>query len=141
MSDPLETLRRRYPDAETFKLGDNAELSAWLMSLVRAGRKVATCGALRDFQNGDAPMPVPGRRDIILDWNGDPAFVIETLEVVHTRFCDVTEAMALAEGESDDLEGWRAGHSDYYGRNGGYAFDMDVVWERFALIEGLQPPD
>ena len=139
MTDLIETLKRRYPDAVTFKLGDNAELSEWLVSLVRDGKKVATCGALRHYQNG-AAMPSPGRRDIILDWDGNPALVIETLEIIHCKFCDVTEAMALAEGESEDLEGWRAGHREYYGRTVGYCFDMDVVWERFALVEDLQRP-
>jgi len=137
MTDSIDALKRRYPGAVTFKLGDNAELSEWLVSLVREGKKVATCGALRHYQNG-AAMPSPGRRDIILDWESNPALVIETLEIIHTRFCDVTEAMALAEGESEDLEGWREGHREYYGRTVGYAFDMDVVWERFALVEDLQ---
>jgi uncharacterized protein YhfF len=139
MSETIETLRRRYPDAVTFTLGDTPELSAWLASLIRGGKKVATCGALRHYQNG-AALPSPGRRDIILDWDGNPEFVIETLEVIHTRFCDITEEMALAEGESDDLEGWRDGHREYYGRTVGYDFDMEVVWERFALVEDLQKP-
>lgn len=48
MPDKLETLKRRYPTAETFKFGDNAPLCDALLSLVRAGKKRATCGALRD---------------------------------------------------------------------------------------------
>lgn len=139
MTDRIEVLRRRYPGAVTFRLGDNAKLSAWLVALVRDGKKVATCGALRSFQNGE-PLPSPGRRDIILDWDGTPSLVIETVEVVHCRFSEITEAMALAEGESDDLEGWRAGHRDYYGRTCGFDADMEVVWERFVLVEDLQRP-
>ncbi len=43
--------------------------------------------------------------------------------------------MALAEGEDEDLAGWRAGHRAYFERNGGFSPDMPLVWERFALIE------
>jgi uncharacterized protein YhfF len=136
MSDPMKAIRQRYPDAVTFTFGDSAELSARLIALVRSGEKTATCGALRDFRNGE-PMPSPGRRDIVLDWAGRPALVVETIAVVVCRFDEVTEAMALAEGEDDSLDGWRAGHRRYFERNGGFSPDMEVVWERFALVEDL----
>lgn len=135
-SDELEALKRRYPTAETFRFGDSAELCETLLSLVRAGKKVATCGALREFENGE-PMPAIGRRDIALNWDGTPAVVIETVELVQCRFDEVTEAMALAEGEDESLEGWRAGHRAYFERNGGFSPDMPIVWERFVLIEDL----
>lgn len=136
MPDKLETLKRRYPTAETFKFGDNAPLCDALLSLVRAGKKRATCGALRDHQAGE-PMPVIGRRDIAMTWDDTPALVIETVELVHCRFDEVTEAMALAEGEDDSLEEWRAGHRAYFERNGGFSPDMEIVWERFILVEVL----
>ncbi|MFZ3583858.1 ASCH domain-containing protein [Loktanella sp. DJP18] len=134
MTDLLADLRQRHPDAVTFTLGDSAALCAQLLSLVISGAKTATCGALRDFDAGE-PLPEPGRRDIALHWDGTPACVIETQQVVTGRFEDVTAAMALAEGENDDLAGWRDDHSRYFARNGGFAPDMMVVWERFALIE------
>jgi uncharacterized protein YhfF len=137
MNDPIEAIRRRYPTAVTFKFGDSANLSERLIALVRSGKKVATCGALMDFQNGE-PLPSPGRRDIVLDWNGQPTLVVETIEVVICRFEEVTEAMALAEGEDNSLDGWRAGHREYFERNGGFSPDMDVVWERFVLVEDLR---
>lgn len=136
MTVTVEALKQRYPDAEGFKFGDSAETSAWLIALVRSGKKVATCGALRDFQNGE-PMPVIGRRDIALNWDDTPALVIETVELVQCRFDEITEAMALAEGEDDSLQGWRDGHGAYFERNGGFSPDMQIVWERFVLIEDL----
>lgn len=135
-SEEVRALKQRYPGAETFTFGDNGALCASLLLLVRAGKKVATCGALREFQNGE-PMPEIGRRDIALNWDGTPALVIETVELVHCRFDEVSEAMALAEGEDDSLEGWRAGHRAYFERNGGFSPDMPIVWERFVLIEDL----
>ncbi|WP_269585270.1 ASCH domain-containing protein [Roseibium sp. Sym1] len=134
----ITDLKQTYPDAEIFKFGDSEELSDQLIALVRSGRKTATCGALRDFGEGGETMPVAGRRDIALSWDGSPALVIETLEVTVTRYCDVTEDFALAEGENDDLSGWRRDHKAFFERNGGFAPDMELVCERFRLVEDLQ---
>lgn len=81
----IESLEERYPAAVTLKFGDRASLSAALVSHVRLGRKVATCGALRDYKNGK-PLPSAGRRDIVLSWDGLPELVIETVEVVQCSF-------------------------------------------------------
>ncbi len=129
----LDEALARYPGAETFKFGDGPELSAALIALVRSGKKTATCGALRDF--ADEPMPVVGRRDICLNWDGSPALVIETLDVTERRFDAVDEDFALAEGEDDTYDGWAEGHRKYFDRNGGWAPDMMLVCERFRMVE------
>ncbi len=133
----LKDVLTRYPGAQTFKFGDSASMSAELLGLVRAGRKTATCGALRDYPEGSAETPVVGRRDIALEWDGRPALVIETLEVTVSRFCDMTEAFALAEGENETLEGWRKDHRRYFERNGGFDPEMELLCERFRLVEDL----
>ena len=61
--------------------------------------------------------------------------MIETVELIQCRFDEVTEAMALAEGEDDSLDGWRRGHRAYFERNGGFSPDMQILWERFLLVE------
>ncbi|MCT8159475.1 ASCH domain-containing protein [Pseudoruegeria sp. SHC-113] len=135
----IAALKAKYPGAVTFKFGDNPTLSAELIALVRAGRKTATCGALRDYEAGGEALPEVGRRDIALNWDDTPAFVIETVEVTLKRYCDVDEAFALEEGENPDLAGWRAGHEAYFRRNGGFDPEMMLVCERFRMIEDLQP--
>ena len=135
----LATLRARYPGAESFTFGDGPDLCAQLLALVRAGRKTATCGALRDFGEGGEAMPVAGRRDIALDWDSRPALVIETVEVTLRRYCDVDEGFALAEGEDDTLAAWQAGHRAFFERNGGWSPEMMLVCERFRLIEDFGP--
>jgi uncharacterized protein YhfF len=125
----------RYPGAETFAFGDSRALCDELLALVRAGRKTATCGAAGDFGPAGEPLPVAGRRDIALDWDGVPALVIETVEVTRRRFNEVDAAFALAEGENDDLEGWRRDHRAYFERNGGWSPDMELICERFRLVE------
>lgn len=132
----IEEVLARYPGAVTFRFGDNEALCEELIALVASGRKTATCGALRDFEAGE-PLPVAGRRDVVLHWDGRPALVIETVEVTQRRYCDVDEGFALAEGENDSLEGWREDHRVYFGRNGGWDPEMMLVCERFRLVEVL----
>ncbi|MGS1106003.1 ASCH domain-containing protein [Achromobacter anxifer] len=121
-----------YEDAVTFQFGDSPELADELLALVLAGTKTATCGALRDF-NAQEPVPEAGRRDVVLDGQGRPACVIETLSVLIQRFDQVDEAFALAEGEGP-YEAWRDAHIAYFDRNGGYAPDMMLACERFRVV-------
>ena len=133
----LDELRQRHRGAETFTFGDSDELCRDLLALVRAGKKTATCGALREFEAGGEPLPKTGRRDIALNWDGTPALVIETIEVTFRRFSEVNEAFALDEGENDSLAGWQSAHRRYLERNGGWSEDMELVCERFRLVEDL----
>lgn len=131
----LTDVKARYPDAESFQFGDSQAMSDQLLALVRSGKKVATCGALRDYQQEGEAMPEPGRQDIALNWDGTPALVIQTIEVTIRRYCDIDEDFALAEGENETLDGWRADHQAYFERNGGFSPDMELVCERFKLVE------
>jgi uncharacterized protein YhfF len=135
----LDDVLDRYPEAEAFTFGDSREMCDALLALVRSGKKTATCGALRDFIEGDDPMPEVGRQDVALDWDDNPALVIETVEVKIRRFGDVDAEFALAEGEADSLAGWAEGHRTYFELNGGWSAGMELVCERFRVIEDLQP--
>ena len=121
----------------TFAFGDSPALADALLALVLDGRKTASCGALRDFGADGETLPEVGRRDVVLDGAGQPAAVIETLEVTRCRFADVPEEFALAEGEGD-FAAWRAGHITYFERNGGWSEDLELVCERFRLVEVLR---
>lgn len=136
MSD-TENLNDTYPGAGTFKFGDNRELCQELIQLVRQGKKTATCGAAADFADEPEAMPVVGRADIAVNWDDTPAVVIRTTNVTEVRFCDVTEEMALKEGENDSLVGWRKAHKAYFKRNGGYDPEMLLIFEEFELVEDL----
>lgn len=129
-------LPTRYANAKTFSFGDSAALNEELLALVLSGKKTATCGALRDF--GDGPdqeaMPVQGRVDIALDNRKKPSCALETIGVSICRFDEVAEDFALAEGEGNFTE-WRKGHIAFFQRNGGWSPDMELVCERFKLVE------
>lgn len=135
--DDMEDLQVTYPGAGTFKFGDSARLSAELIALVRSGKKRATCGAMAEFEDDPGSMPKVGRCDIAANWDGTPALVIRTVKLDQVRFSDVTEEMALAEGEDDSLEGWRKSHEAYFRRNGGFRPDMMLLFEHFELVEDL----
>ena len=137
MSNDTEDLQDTYPGAGTFRFGDGPELCQHLIALVRKGKKRATCAALSDFADEPEAMPVVGRCDIAANWDGTPALVIRTTGVEEVRFCDVTEAMALAEGEDDSLEKWRKSHKAYFKRNGGFDPEMLLIFETFELVEDL----
>lgn len=133
----LEAVKKKYPHAKTFIFGDSKALCERLLGLVREGKKTATCGVTQEYESGNEAMPVVGRQDIALNWDGSPALVIETIEVTIMRFCDVGEHFALAEGENDSLEGWQHDHREYFERNGGFSPDMLLVCERFRLVEDI----
>lgn len=131
----VEEAKACYPGSDTFKFGDSRELCDHLIYLIRTGKKRATCGSLTSYKAEDEPMPVIGRRDIALNWDGSPALVIETTEFRIRRFCDVDTEFALAEGENETLEGWQADHRAFFERNGGWKPDMELVCEHFLLVE------
>jgi uncharacterized protein YhfF len=128
-----------YKDALTFAFGDSPALADELLALVLAGKKTATCAALRDYAENDPSKPVVGRRDVVLDGAGRPAAVIETIEITYRRFDAVGEEFARDEGEGDrTLAEWREGHGAYFRRNGGFSPDMELLCERFRLVEILE---
>lgn len=132
----MANLPPQYADATTFSFGDSPELNEELLGLVLAGKKTATCGALRDYEQSKEPMPVVGRRDVVLNGAGEPAAVIESLSIEIKRFDLVEPGFTDLEGEGPYPK-WRAEHEAYFARNGGFSPDMDVVCERFKLVEVL----
>ncbi len=119
-----------------FSFGDSPALADRLLALVLAGKKTATCGALRDYGGNGEPMPEVGRRDIVLNGAGEEACVIETLSVETLCFDDIDPGFTAREGEGPYAE-WRAGHEAYFARNGGFAPDMEIVCETFRLVTVL----
>jgi len=134
MAESLERVLARYPGADCFRFGDSQALSDELIALVRSGKKRATCTHMAELEAG-AARPEVGRRDIAMNFDGTPALVIETVEVVDTTFDRMTEEMALLEGEDESLAGWRANHERYYRRLGVFAPDLPLIWERFKVVE------
>lgn len=123
----------RYPQATRIRFGDGPELSAWLLGLIRAGRKTATCGSLKGYEDIGEPIPRPGDIVIADDWDGRPALAYRVTQVDVVPFDQVSEDFALAEGEGD-YGAWHAGHEAYFARNAAFDPAMPIVCERFEVI-------
>ncbi|WP_306045961.1 ASCH domain-containing protein [Nioella sp. MMSF_3534] len=123
------------PDAETFRFGDSEALCTSILALVRNGKKTATCEAMRAYTEGGDAFPKVGRRDVALNWDGTPAMMLETVEVTTRRFDEMDEEFVAAQGEFRDLAHWREGYRAYFTRNGGFSEDMELMCERFRMVE------
>lgn len=132
----MSDIEHRIASLPTFTFGDSRDLCDELLALVRSGQKTGTCFPVSEV-GGDEVMPVVGVRSVALDWDRNPALMIETTDVRICRFQDVDEAFALSEGEDDSLEGWRAGHGAYFRRRGIFSEDMELVCERFVMVENF----
>ena len=130
----LQKLVDENPDAETFRFGDSKPLCNEILALVRAGKKTATCEALRVYGPEGDEMPKVGRRDIALEWDGRPALMLETVEVSTRKFKDMDEEFVAAQGEFRDLAHWREAYKAYFKRNGGFDDKMDIMCERFRVV-------
>jgi uncharacterized protein YhfF len=129
-----------YGDAPRWAFGDSPGLANELLALVLSGAKRATCDSLAARQ-ADI-MPTVGEVSVILDGSGEPACAIETTDVAVMRFSEVSAAFAAEEGEGDlSLDYWRQAHRGYFERQGTYSNDMQVVCERFRLLQTFEQPE
>jgi uncharacterized protein YhfF len=116
-----------------FSFGDSPAMADELAALVLAGRKRATCWAF-----SDGLITRVGKRMVMLDGGGIPRAVLETVELVLRRFCEIDEAFAFDEGEGDrTLKYWKSAHQRYFERQGTFSPDMLLYCERFRLIERI----
>lgn len=137
----LENALAKYPGAETFRFGDNQRMMTDILRLVRSGQKTVTCDALAAFeQRGDA-LPKVGRIDIALDWLGNPACAIRTVDVRHVRFDQFDQELVRDHGEFPDLAAWRVGYEAELRRAGLFAPDVMMLVERFELVEDFGGSD
>ncbi len=110
-----------------------------LLRLVLIGQKRATASSLFAFEKESGRLPKAGDLSIVTDWEGNPRCVIETTAVTILPFREMTFDICSREGEDENLESWREGHTRFFTKEGeelGYAFseDMPVVFEDFKVV-------
>ncbi len=132
-ADPLEP-----PAAEFF--GDGVELADELAALVVHGPKRATAGAWIEYEAEGQPLPRVDGHWIVLGGDGRPACTCRTTWVRVGPLSSVDEAFAHDEGEGDRTrDWWIEAHRRFFSRalpafGLQYEPDLDVVFERFALV-------
>ncbi len=120
--------------------GDGPQLANRLGALVLTGVKTATCSTLWEWEVAGDPLPRAGLLTVVLDGEGRPLGIIETVEVRIVAFDQVDEAFAREEGEGDrTLAYWRQAHWNYFQRilpriGRAPAMGMPLVCERFRLV-------
>ncbi|MGK3142206.1 ASCH domain-containing protein [Pantoea sp. C2G6] len=135
MAMTLEQLQEKYPGAPADAFGDSPELANQLATLIIAGKKVASCGALHSWQAQET-RPEPGGYSIILNGQQQPVCVIRTTGLFLTRFDRVTPEMAMLEGEGDlSLDYWQQEHQRFFQSAGYFHTEMELVFETFQLVE------
>jgi uncharacterized protein YhfF len=127
-----------YRELPRWSFGDSPALADELLALVLNGTKTATCGPLREYHAEGVPLPKVGERSVLLDGTGKASCVIEVTEVAIRHFADIDEAFAHDEGEaSRTLDDWRRIHEEFFRRHGDVSDDLELVCERFRLVEVL----
>ena len=120
---------------EKLQFGDSPKMADKLLRLVLNGTKTATCSALKEYKDGDEPIPTVGKKSIILDGGGTPRCMIETTQVDIRKFSEVDAAFAYAEGEGDrSLDYWQKEHKRFFEGSGYFSPDMELICEYFQVI-------
>lgn len=122
-----------------FEMTEDA--SNYILSLVLTGKKRATASSLPGYAENE-PLPQVGDISVITYWDGTPACVVKTTNVITLPFREMTFDLAKREGEDNTLESWRENHAAFWieeGKELGYTFseDMPIVFEEFEILEML----
>lgn len=119
---------------------DNKEDADNLAGLVLAGTKRGTAGLKASYEAEGELLPKSGDLSIILDWEGVPQCIIETVNVWSWSFDEVPAWFAEIEGEGDrSLEYWKRVHREAFGREAeetGIEFTghSPVICEEFRVV-------
>ncbi|MCF8205831.1 MAG: ASCH domain-containing protein [Methylotenera sp.] len=109
--------------------------------LILSGIKTATSSAFWDYPDGR--IPFAGALSVLLDGRDQPVAIIETTGVMPVRYCDVTQAMALAYGEGErTLASWHHHTGGWYrakaAREGqSFSDETIILWETLAVARRL----
>ena len=122
-----------------FELGyARTELRRELVDAVLRGDKTGTAGLATDFAPHTAdPLPEPGDRFLLLDYDDQPVAVVETTEVRVLPAGEADLQFARDEGEGfESVADWRAAHERFWSDRV-ITDETLVVAERFRLVERL----
>ena len=119
-------------------IGGTPDLADDGAALVLDGTKTATSSPFWDYPDGRTPFV--GALSVLLDGQGQPVGIVETVAVQTVRFRDVTEEMARAYGEGErTLPWWRRVIGGWYrdkaARDGrSFSEDDQILWETIAVV-------
>ena len=96
-------------------IAGNQEIADELLELYLVGKKTAGSGLVKDYEMAGDPLPRVGQFWIILNSAKNPQCLVKTVRVEIHPFDEVTEEIAIAEGEGDlSLDYWRKVHREFF---------------------------
>lgn len=136
----LPALPAETPEAWAF--GATPEHADGLLALVLAGTKTATASSIWDYEHTGEALPEVGLLNIILDGQGNPRALLETVSLEVVPFNEVTAEHAFAEGEGDQsLAHWREVHERFWREHSenprGFEPDMPVLCEQLRVLHAV----
>jgi uncharacterized protein YhfF len=120
-----------------FELGfPRTDLRRRLVDAVLAGEKTATAGLLEEYAAEGAPVPSPGNRFSLDDYDDEPVAVVEVTEARVVPAGEIDVQFARDEGEGfESVEDWRLAHERFFERPIGP--ETQIVALRFRVVEVL----
>ncbi|MHA7189559.1 ASCH domain-containing protein [Arthrobacter sp. MDT2-16] len=117
-----------------------------LVAAILTGRKTTTTSLLVEYTVEGEDLPVVGRRQAVVDSQGELVAVIETVQVEQVRLDQVPLVHAIEEGEGHtSVARWRADHEQFWQSEDMRSYLQDpafvvtdetvVVLERFRLTD------
>lgn len=96
-------------------IAGNEKIANGLLELFLCGKKNAASGLAKDYQARDEKAPEEGDYWIILDQDKTPRAIVKTVRIEYHLFKEVTEEIAVAEGEGDlSLKTWQDLHREFF---------------------------
>jgi len=90
-------------------------LREMLVAAILSGEKTTTTGLHEEYLREGRALEEPGSRSLVVDSEGRPVAVIETLEVQLRRLADVGLQFAIDEGEGfETVAAWREAHMRFF---------------------------
>ncbi|MDA9792957.1 ASCH domain-containing protein [Bacteriovoracaceae bacterium] len=114
----LDTLARDAPQRDVefnVSMFGGPELADDLAALIVSGKKTAGSGLVKDYEVCGDELPALGNYTIVLNSDESPVCITHLTKTKISKFKDVGEDVAIAEGEGDlSLEYWRNAHVKFF---------------------------
>ena len=124
----------RGQELPAFELGyARTELRRALVAAVLRGEKTATAGLAEEFEREREPLPRPGDRYVLHDYDDVPVAIVEITDARVVPASDIDLQFARDEGEGfESVEDWRRAHEAFFKR----PIDDDtlIVAQRFRIV-------
>ena len=121
----------------SMEIGTPGEMRTRLNALIVAGTKRATAGLLSEYEAEGEPIEHVGELLALVDDDLRRIATLRVMRVEVSRFAEVPDGFALAEGEGDrDGDEFRAGHLRFWTSQGeSITDDTMIVQVYFELVE------